>query len=203
MTAPPLPLAPVAPATAPGAGETTSPAAGSAAAPARPPLRLVVVPTPQPPLEDPRLAHPLVLPGGAVPRVPHRPGPRPRPEHARNLDADFGPAYSGRGELPDAAESGRRLLTLVLEAFADRRPLAQLRPHASNGLFAALASGRRPTWCAADRAPFAIGRVHVCEPVDGVAEITAVVRRHGRAHAVAARMEGIDGRWRCTALQIG
>jgi hypothetical protein len=45
--------------------------------------------------------------------------------------------------------------------------------------------------------------VHVCEPVDGVAEVSAVARRAGRAHAVAARLEGIDGRWRCTALQIG
>ena len=184
MTAPSLPLAP-------------------AAAPVRSPLRLVVVATPQPPLEDPRLAHPLVLPGEAIPRAPHRPGPRPRPEHAKRPDADFGPAYSGRAELPDAGESGRRLLTLVLEAFDGRRPLAQLRPFTSNGLFAAVASGRRPGWCADGRAPFAIGPVHVCEPVDGVAEISAVVRRHGRAHAVAARMEGIDGRWRCTVLQIG
>jgi hypothetical protein len=48
-----------------------------------------------------------------------------------------------------------------------------------------------------------LGRVHVSEPVDGVAEISAVARRDGRAHAVAARLEGIDGRWRCTALQIG
>jgi hypothetical protein len=39
--------------------------------------------------------------------------------------------------------------------------------------------------------------------VDGVAEVSAVARRGGRAHAVAARLEGIDGRWRCTALQIG
>jgi hypothetical protein len=48
-----------------------------------------------------------------------------------------------------------------------------------------------------------LGAVHVCEPVDGVAEVSAVARRDGRAHAVAARLEGIDGRWRCTAVQIG
>jgi len=51
--------------------------------------------------------------------------------------------------------------------------------------------------------PIAMGPVHVCEPVDGVAEISAVARRAGRAHAIAARLEGIDGRWRCTAVQIG
>ena len=73
----------------------------------------------------------------------------------------------------------------------------------SPGVFAALSAGRRPRWCAASSSPLLVGRVHVSEPVDGVAEVSAVARRDGRAHAVAARLEGIDGRWRCTALQIG
>lgn len=171
--------------------------------PGRPRLQLLVVPTPQPPLEDPHVVHPLVVPGPALPRAPHHPGPRPRPDHPRHPDADFGPAYSSRSQLPDVAASARRLITLVLEIFDGRRPLTQLRPLASNGLFAAVATGRRPRWCAAGRGPYAFGRVHVCEPVDGVAEVSAVVRREGRAHAVAARLEGIDGRWQCTALQIG
>ena len=176
---------------------TDAPAAGRA------PLRLVVVPTPQPPLVDPRLAHPLVLPGAAVPRPPLRPGPRPHPERAARRDGDFGPTYSRRADLPDARVAGRRLLTLVLEAFGERRPMTQLRPVTSNGLFAVVTTRRRPTWCTEGRAPFAVGPLHVCEPVDGVAEVSAVVRRNGRAHAVAARMEGLDGRWLCTALQIG
>ena len=66
-----------------------------------------------------------------------------------------------------------------------------------------VSAGRRPGWCTGGRSPLLVGTVHVCEPVDGVAEVTAVARRDGRAHAVAARLEGIDGRWRCTALQIG
>jgi hypothetical protein len=70
-------------------------------------------------------------------------------------------------------------------------------------VFAALSAGRRPRWCTQGTGPLLIGRVRVCEPVDGVAEVSAVARRAGRAHAVAARLEGIDGRWRCTALQIG
>jgi hypothetical protein len=120
-----------------------------------------------------------------------------------SVDADFGPAWSSRGELPDPALAGRRLLTLTLEAFIGRRPLAQLQHLTSAGVFTALSAGRRPQWCAQGTAPLLIGRIHVCEPVDGVAEISAVARRGGRAHAVAARLEGIDGRWRCTALQIG
>jgi hypothetical protein len=169
----------------------------------RPRLRLVVVPTPQPPLEDERQPVRLVLPGIVPPRPVHRPGPRPRlgPEVAR-LD-DFGPAWSPREALPDARDAGRRLITLTLEAMAGRRPFAQLQPMTSAGVFAALSAGRRPRWCTDGTAPLIVGPVHVCEPVDGVAEVSAVARRGGRAHAVAARLEGIDGRWRCTALQIG
>jgi hypothetical protein len=165
--------------------------------------RLVVVRTPQPPLEDERRPLRLVLRGVPVPRPVHRPGPRPREDRPLSADADFGPAWSGRSELPDPAAAGRRLLTLTLEALAGRRPLTQLQHLTSTGVFSALTAGRRPQWCAQGTAPLLIGRVHVCEPVDGVAEISAVARRGGRAHAVAARLEGIDGRWRCTALQVG
>ncbi|MCU1668073.1 MAG: hypothetical protein JWP40_1000 [Blastococcus sp.] len=174
------------------------------AAAERPPLRLVVVPTPQPPLEDERRPLRLVLPGVAAPRPPHHPGPRPRTTLAVAAREDgFGPAWSGRADLPDPREAGRRLITLTLEALSGRRPLAQLQPMTSLRVFTALSNGRRPRWCADGTAPLAVGPVHVCEPVDGVAEVSAVARRAGRAHAVAARLEGIDGRWRCTALQIG
>jgi hypothetical protein len=172
-------------------------------APERPPLRLVVVPTPQPPLEDERVPVRLVRPGVAVPRPLHRPGPRPRAAYAAPLQDDFGPTWSGRTELPDPALAGRRLITLTLEAMAGRRPLTQVQPMTSPGVYASLAAGRHPRWCADSSSPLLVGRVHVNEPVDGVAEVTAVARRDGRAHAVAARLEGIDGRWRCTALQIG
>jgi Family of unknown function (DUF6459) len=179
-----------------------SPTGPAPAAPSRPALQLVVVPTPQPPLQDERIPVRLVRPGVAAPRPAHRPGPRPRSGRPGHLD-DFGPVLSGRADLPDARLAGRRLVTLTLEALAGRRPLAQLQPMTSPGVFAALSAGRRPRWCAEGTSPLIVGAVHVCEPVDGVAEVTAVARRAGRAHAVAARLEGIDGRWRCTALQIG
>ena len=174
-----------------------------APAPERAPLRLVVVPTPQPPLQDESIPVRLVRPGVPVPRPVHRPGPRVRAAIGPVLDDDFGPTWSTRNELPDPALAGRRLFTLTLEALAGRRPLSQVQQLASPGVFAALTGRRRPAWCAASASPLLVGRVHVSEPVDGVAEISAVARRDGRAHAVAARLEGIDGRWRCTALQIG
>ena len=163
-----------------------------------------MVPTPQPPLEDVRQPVRLVAPRRAAPRPRYRPGPRPLSGiTAAGVHDDFGPTWSQRAELPDARDAGRRLLTLTLEALAGRRPLTQLQPMTSVGVFAALTGGRRPRWCSEGTSPLVIGPVHVCEPVDGVAEVSAVARRAGRAHAVAARLEGIDGRWRCTALQIG
>lgn len=189
--------------TAPRATATTSPDTRPLQ-PGRPPLRLVVVPTPQPPLEDVRQPVRLLLPGATAPRPRYRPGPRPLSTTAGpGFADDFGPTWSQRSELPDARLAGRRLITLTLEAMAGRRPLAQLQSMTSAGVFAALSGGRRPTWCAGGTAPLVVGPVHVCEPVDGVAEVSAIARRAGRAHAVAARLEGIDGRWRCTALQIG
>jgi hypothetical protein len=170
---------------------------------ARPQLRLVRVRTPQPPVEDDGAAVRLVHLGVAVPRPPHRPGPRPRISRAGTPGAEFGPTWSSRADLPDPREAGRRLITVTLEALAGRRPLTQLQAMTSVGLYAALVGGRRPAWCAQGTAPMLIGAVHACEPVDGVAEISAVARRGGRAHAIAARLEGIDGRWRCTALQVG
>jgi hypothetical protein len=172
-----------------------------AATPEPAPLRLVVVPTPQPPLEDERIPVRLIRPGVAVPRPVHRPGPRPA--HADPRQDDFGPTWSSRSELTDPRDAGRRLITVTLEAMAGRRPLLQVRALTTPRVFAALSAGRRPHWCTNGSAPLVVGRVHVSEPVDGVAEISAVARRDGRAHAVAARLEGLDGRWRCTALQIG
>lgn len=183
---------------------TTTPAVtGAQPDGAAPALRLVRVATPQPPLHDDRPPLRLVLPGVAVPRPPHRPGPRPRLVGPACRTDEFGPAWTQRADLPDARIAGRRVVTLALEVLAGRRPVGQLQALTSPGVFAAVAGGRRPRWCAEGTAPLFVGPLHVCEPVDGVAEVSAVARRGGRAHAVAARLEGIDGRWRCTALQIG
>jgi hypothetical protein len=180
------------------------PAQAPEQAPARPRLHLVVVRTPGPPLTDDREPVRLLVPGRRARRPVPPPGPRPRPDlPVAADDAEFGPAWSRRADLPDPQSAGRRLVTLALESFAGRRPVGQLRPLVSPGLFTALSAGRRPGWCAEGTAPLLISSVRVSEPVDGVAEVSAVARRAGRAHAVAARLEGIDGRWRCTALQIG
>ncbi|MGY5882761.1 Rv3235 family protein [Modestobacter lacusdianchii] len=167
-------------------------------------VHLTVVRTPGPPLADERVPVRLLVPGRRTTRPVPPPGPRPRLD-AQPVDAgdDFGPAWSRRADLPDPQAVGRQVVTSALEAFAGRRPIGQLQALVSPPLFTALTQRRRPRWCSEGTAPLVISSVRVCEPVDGVAEVSAVARRAGRAHAVAARLEGLDGRWRCTALQIG
>jgi uncharacterized protein DUF6459 len=203
MSAPPLSV-PAAPRSTPGPSIAVSPRPGTDVDRGR--LRLVVVRTPGPPVEDPRIPVRLLQPGPAPRRPLPPPGPRPRmdaPVPLPGAEPDFGPAFSRRADLAPPGPMAQRLVTVVLEAFTGRRPVAQLRPLVTPGLFTVLNAGRRPRWCAEGASTVRITSVRVSEPVDGVAEVAAVARRDGRAHAVAARMEGIDGRWRCTALQVG
>lgn len=45
--------------------------------------------------------------------------------------------------------------------------------------------------------------VHLSRPSDDVAEISIHVRHGQRSRAIAARIEYIEGRWRCTVLEFG
>jgi len=165
-------------------------------------LRLGPIPAHEPPLEDrrgtlrlvpvspPQLALPLRIPPSA-------------PDH----DPIFGPQITDRQDLPEPGPWAQRLLQAVLEALAGRRSPTQLQYWTSWGVYrdivrVAQSSGqRRPAALRGEGVN--IARIRVCEPADGVAEVCAVVRRDGRWHAVAARLEGIDGRWRCVSLTVG
>ncbi len=59
------------------------------------------------------------------------------------------------------------------------------------------AKGRRPV-----RPAFSIGSVSIFEPRDGVVEAVVIVRGKARVRAVALRLEGLDSRWRATAINV-
>jgi hypothetical protein len=122
------------------------------------------------------------------------------------VDAVFAARRTPRCELPPPRAFGARLVQALSEATAGERPLAQLSPYLSRGVYQRLerhfaGTVRGSTGGQDNRAN--VASVRVCEPSDGVAELAAVVRRGGRMAAVALRLEGVDGRWQCTALQIG
>lgn len=189
------------------------------------PLRRLPVPACEPPYDDegadPRrpvpsgppgdalqgtLALAFVLPTG-VPAVPDTPPELrlvPPTPAAEDLDeAEFGPQPTPREDLPEPRRWAGRLVQAVVEVLAGDRPASQLVRWTTTEVYdqvvARVVPGL-PTTCPARGV---VRSVHVTEPVDGVAEVAALVRRGARSTAVALRLEGMDGRWQCTALELG
>ncbi|TFD74103.1 hypothetical protein E3T54_14990 [Cryobacterium sp. Sr8] len=54
----------------------------------------------------------------------------------------------------------------------------------------------------AQRPTITIGRVIISEPRDGVVEAVVIVHSRVRVRAVALRLEGLDRRWRASAINV-
>ncbi len=111
-----------------------------------------------------------------------------------------------RAALPDPGPWARRLLIGIIETAGGKRPLHQLAallsPGVASGLgadFERAARSGRPHWTS--RA--SVRSVRACEPVDGVAELSATLDSGRRVRAIAIRLESRHGRWCCTRLQLG
>lgn len=131
------------------------------------------------------------------------------PEYTQDYaETYFGPQPTSTACLPDVQQTCTQLVQAVVEVLSGVRPVSQLirwmTPEVYNALQRRAALGARlghhPTG-AGRRA--VVRRVHICAPADGVAEASAVVVDRGRVRAVAVRLEGLDGRWRATALEVG
>lgn len=103
--------------------------------------------------------------------------------------------------LPAPRLAAARLVPALLEVLAGDRPARQLCRVTAPALLADLE--RRTLRRHSRTCPASLRSLHVCEPVSGVAEVAAVVQRGQRVSALALRMEGLDGRWLVTALQVG
>lgn len=175
---------------------------------AAPTLRLLRAPVADPPYDD-------ELPGGPVPLVEGSLAlafpPTGEPVSLRlvppaSIDDDLGPRPTPRSELPDPRGWTGRLAQAIAEILAGARPAGQLARYATLDVLEHLerSTGRLGTRTngAAPLRPV-VASVHVSEPADGVAEACAVVNTGPRRRAIALRLEGLDGRWRCTELQFG
>lgn len=159
------------------------------------------VPPLQPPCDD-------ELPDGVVivlsPRQEELPFDEPPPRRFEHDIDFFDRQPTRRRDLPEPEAWATRFLQGVLETLAGARPPVQLQEWTSSAVRAQIvraAQGRR--WARPAGGLPAVRSVRVCEPADGVAEICGVVQRGRRYAAVAARLEGFDGRWRCVDLQLG
>ena len=184
-----------------------------AAAGPPPPLRLLRAPVANPPYDDEVPAGPPLVEGSLALAFP----PTGDPVSLRlvppaSIYDDFGPQPTARADLPDPRPWTRRLTQAVAEILAGARPAAQLAAYTTLDVLEHLerstgrlgqssslnGSGGRRTLMRP-----VVASVHVSEPADGVAEVCAVIDTGSRRRALALRIEGLDGRWRCTQLQFG
>ena len=157
-----------------------------------------------------------------LPSVEPTPGPRRRPsppivgalalsltttETPRLDDHLFGPQPTPSHALPDPRPTATFLFQAVVEVLGGRRPAAQLTRWMTHDVHTGLSMraatiarvlGRRPSGRQA-----VVKAVRICRPADGVVEACATVIDADRVRAIAMRMEGLDGRWRVTALEVG
>lgn len=111
--------------------------------------------------------------------------------------------------LPNPQPLIENLTRCVIEILAGARDLEQIARWVTDDVYRHLlkrtvlsARARRVKGQQAARPTFAVGTVITCEPKDGVIEAVVIVRGRARARAVALRLEGLDRRWRATAIHV-
>ena len=156
------------------------------------PLRLVPAPASAPPYDDEPNAPVLRL----VRSTP------PPPPTTFDDDAWLAAERTATAALPASHVFARTLVQAVLEVLAGVRSVKQLRRETTPELYTALTGsleGRpRPSGLRPDLR--AVRSLHVQERPEGIVEACATVSRDGRFSALALRLEGFEGRWRCTEL---
>ncbi|MDP9239311.1 MAG: Rv3235 family protein [Actinomycetota bacterium] len=155
-------------------------------------VRLRPVPAYEPPLDDEPSPRLRLVTGDPLPFDPT----------ATMLAVDrFDRLPTPRSILPDPRACAARLVVATMEVLSGRRPVQQLMPWTDEAVYAQLSRTVRARRRIGG--PGTLRSLRISEPAPGVAEVCAVVGSAQRSRAVAARLEGADGRWRCTALQIG
>ncbi|HEY5202939.1 MAG TPA: Rv3235 family protein [Acidothermaceae bacterium] len=140
------------------------------------------------------------------PRAPRRQGRR------ETVEEEFGPQKTATTLLPAPTPWAGRLVQAMIEVVSGVRPVSQLVRWTTAPVYEELcarvarpvaATGAGSRAIATTRLAEVVRSIRVSEPRDGVAEVCAIVQQGPRCRAIALRLEGIDGRWQCTALQIG
>lgn len=135
------------------------------------------------------------------------------PEPARGdrfQDEDFfGHQPTSSSQLPDPEPLLVNLTRCVIEVLAGARELDQLARWVSDDVYRHLlkrvvlsARARAVKGQRAQRPTITIGHVLITEPRDGVIEAVVLVRSKVRVRAVALRLEGLDHRWRASAINV-
>jgi hypothetical protein len=124
-------------------------------------------------------------------------------------DEFFGHQPTSSSSLPDPAPLIENLTRCVVEILAGARDLEQLSRWVTDDVYRHLlkrvvlsARARQATGRAVVRPTFTIGSTTSSCPRDGVVEAVVIVHGRARSRAVALRLEGLDQRWRATAINV-
>ncbi|MET4782168.1 Rv3235 family protein [Glaciihabitans sp. UYNi722] len=124
-------------------------------------------------------------------------------------DDFFGLQPASRSSLPNPEPLLENLTRCVIEILAGARELEQISRWVTDDVYRNLlkrvvlsARGRQARGQAVTRPSFTIGSTSISEPRDGVVEAVVIVSGRARTRAVALRLEGLDNRWRATAINV-
>ena len=124
-------------------------------------------------------------------------------------DEFFGQQPTPRSSLPSPEPLIENLTRCVIEILAGARDLEQIARWVSDDVYRHLLKrvvlstrARQAKGARVKRPLFSIGSLSMCEPKDGVVEAVVIVHGRARTRAVAIRLEGLDHRWRATAINV-
>jgi hypothetical protein len=152
---------------------------------------------------DPQHAATLrAVPPLALDAVTSEPPERPHPEY-------FDAQPTSTSSLPNPVPLMENLARCVLEVLAGARDLDQLSRWVADDVYRHLLKrvvlatrARQARGTPVGRPSFRIGNTITCEPADGVVEGVVIVHGKARTRAVAIRLEGLDKRWRASAINV-
>lgn len=155
-----------------------------------------------------RHEHGGAAPHDTFPDAHHIDRHRTEGEH---FDAEdfFGLQRTPSERLPDPLPLVENLSRCVIEVLAGARELDQLARWVTDDVYrhllkrVVLAARARAVKAAPVRRPqLTIGHTVMCRPRDDVVEAVVVVHGRARTRAVAIRLEGLDSRWRASAVSV-
>jgi hypothetical protein len=146
--------------------------------------------------------------GAACPKLPDPARTRPARAAEREGDDDLDlarrePVRTDRDQLPDPRPWAQGFVQALTEVLGGFRPVSQLSKRVVPSVVAQVTGCRADAEASPAGARPVVRSVRVNEPMPGAVEVSATVRHGERCRALALRLEGLDGRWQCTALSIG
>lgn len=123
----------------------------------------------------------------------------------RHPDEAFDRRPTPLWQLPDPKVATARIAQILIDVMVGQRPVAQLNSVTNAAVRADVlrAVASLPPSTNTARMRLQVVSVRVTTPGPTVVEASAVIRGTQRSRAMALRLEGLDGRWLCTALRVG